>query len=166
MAATYEALATTTLGSATNSVLVMSSIPSTYTDLVLVVSAKGSGGDGDTNLYFSFNGTTSGYSLTRIIGNGTSATSARTTSRTKFESDPAWYLRSSMNNVSVINIMNYSNTSVYKTVLSRHNQTDVAITAEVGLWANTAAVSSITVSTAPNNFAIDSTFTLYGIKAA
>ena len=166
MAATYEPLATTTLGSATNSVLVMSSIPSTYTDLVLIVSAKGSGGDGDTNLYVSFNGTTSGYSLTRIIGNGSSATSARTTSRTKFESDPAWYLRSSMNNISVINIMNYANTSVYKTVLSRHNQTDVATIGEVGLWQNTAAVSSITLSTAPNNFAVGSTFTLYGIKAA
>ena len=165
MPATYEPIATTTLGSATNSVT-LSSIPSTYTDLVLIVSAKGSGGDGDTNLYVQLNGTTTGYSLTRIKGDGSSATSARTTSRTKFESDPAWYLRSSMNNISVINIMNYANTSVYKTVLSRHNQTDVATIGEVGLWQNTAAVSSITLSTAPNNFAIGSTFTLYGIKAA
>ena len=75
--ATYTPIATTTLGSATGAVT-FSSIPSIYTDIVLVcndirngaaVTAIQLNGDTGTN-----------YSQTLVAGNGTSAVSSRNTS--------------------------------------------------------------------------------------
>jgi len=162
---TYTLINSTTLSTAAASVT-FSSIPGTYTDLVLVITGKGTGGDGDTNLYLQFNGDTgSNYSATRIKGDGSSATSARITSQTSIASNPAWYLRSSTDYVGIINIQDYSNSSTYKTVLSRHNNNGQAVLAEVGLWRSTSAITSVVASTGPNNFATGSTFKLYGIEA-
>ncbi len=69
----------------------------------------------------------------------------------------------------IMHIMNYSNTNTYKTALGRVNTpTNATIypgtTAGVGLWRNTAAITSLTCSNG-ENFTSGSTFTLYGIKA-
>jgi hypothetical protein len=75
MPATYEPISTTTLGSAVASVT-LSSIPATYTDLVLVFngSAASSGGAMRTQIN---SDTATNYSGTNISGDGTTATSAR-----------------------------------------------------------------------------------------
>jgi len=161
-AATYTPIATYTVPSATAS-YTFSSIPGTYTDLVLVANVQGTtGGNGTT---VQFNGDTSGnYSYTLVDGNGSSATSARATGQTNIQSGL-------VDNVSwgtqIIQIMNYSNTTTYKTVLGRGNDT-LQLRATVGLWRATAAITSVTVLAAPNayNFIAGSTFTLYGILAA
>jgi hypothetical protein len=68
---------------------------------------------------------------------------------------------------SIIDIMNYSNTTTYKTALHRFNDANAIVFAIVGLWRNTAAINQVRVfSTNAVNFAVGSTFTLYGIKAA
>lgn len=159
MPATYEPIATTTLGSAQSSIA-FSSIPGTYTDLVLVSNFTGSGGD--FNALLTFNSDTgSNYSETVIYGNGSSAASGRQTSATS--------IRSGYNNaertINRINIMNYSNSTTNKTVLIRWDSggyTDL----RVGLWRSTNAITSLSLTTNQNNFASGSTFTLYGIKAA
>ena len=68
--------------------------------------------------------------------------------------------------------MNYSNTTTYKNVLGRGNDT-LQLRATSGLWkpttgSATQAITSITVLSSPNayNFITGSTFNLYGIAAA
>jgi len=74
MPATYEPIATTTLTGGTS--YTFTSIPATYTDLVLVVNAATA--SGSSNLAMQFNADTgSNYSFTRIFGNGSSASSSR-----------------------------------------------------------------------------------------
>lgn len=72
---TYTLIASSTVASPTNMVT-FSSIPSTYTDLVLRLSVRST--TGTAPAYFLFNTdtfTSTGYNFTALIGNGTTATS-------------------------------------------------------------------------------------------
>jgi len=60
--------------------------------------------------------------------------------------------------------MNYSNTTTYKTFLGRGNDPSSFVRQGVGLWRNTAAITSFSVSGV--TFSTGVTATLYGIKAA
>jgi hypothetical protein len=156
---TYTPIATTTLGSATAS-YTFSSIPSTYTDLVLVVYTKSASTD---NLAIQVNGDTgTNYSNTYMSGNGTTAISGRNTSVSQA------YITGTGTSfgTSVINFQNYSNTTTYKTFIGRGSWTDYQVRASSALWRSTSAISSVTVLCTGDNFQIGSTFTLYGITAA
>jgi hypothetical protein len=159
---TYTPIATTTLGSAAASVT-FSSIAGTYTDLVIVINgAYASSDDGSPGLRF--NSDTGGnYSETLIDGNGSSASSGR-------DSNATSAILGSMSatiSTNIINVMNYANTTTYKTSISRGNNTANRVRAYAALWRNTAAITSIQIITnATPNFATGSTFTLYGISAA
>lgn len=163
MAATYTPIATTTLGSAAAS-YTFSSIPSTYTDLVLIIG--GSNVSGDQGIVTQVgNGsidTGSNYSTTYLLGNGSSASSGRAANDTsiiagRMDANPS---------TSIIHYMNYSNTTTYKTVLGRGNDGSYVIQ-HVGLWRNTAAINTIKVYNLSSvNFAAGTVITLYGIAAA
>jgi len=162
MALTYDKIATTTLGSAQASVT-FSSITSAYTDLVLII--NGTMSSSENSLGMRFNGdTTNNYSTTALYGDGASSATLR------FSSGVEMYIgrsRVTNNSTSIIQIQNYSNTTTYKTVLSRGNSSAIVM-AQVNLWRNTAAVTSIFVKGFSDfaNFASGSTFTLYGILKA
>jgi hypothetical protein len=159
MASTYEPIATTTLGSAAASVT-FSSITGTYTDLVLVCNYQLS--TNDNFLILQFNSDTgSNYSNTNLFGDGSTATSNRNSSVTAVR---AGFYGSAQSNA-IVNIMNYSNSTTYKTAVSRDN-TNTFVVSRVNLWRNTAAITSIVITTASPNLTSGSTFTLYGIKAA
>lgn len=164
MASTYTPIATQTLGSAASSVT-LSSIPSTYTDLILVISAQGaSGASSAINAYFNTD-TASNYSYTQITGDGTSAASARTSSSTRMRL--GWSAISSAFAPSIVHIQNYANTTTYKTSLVRINDAADRTGAVINLWRSTAAINQIVLNlNSGANFNIGSTFTLYGIKAA
>jgi hypothetical protein len=154
---TYEAIATQTLGSAAASVT-FSSIPGTYTDLVLVIQGSMATAGGN---YIQVNGDTgNNYSLTFMYGDGTSAVSTRLTN---YPTAQSFYLNTNQSNA-IINFMNYSNTTTNKTFLSRANSNDF-VSARVALWRSTAAINSITVAST-FNYNTGTTFSLYGIKAA
>lgn len=159
MPSTYTPIATTTLGSAASSVT-FSSISGTYTDLVLVANVVAAS---TTYISGQVNGDTAGnYSSTYIDGSGTSATSGRTTNATSYGS-----ARTNPNSVTIIQYMNYSNTTTYKPILIRISTADSGVNAWASTWRNTAAITSITLFTdSANNWSSGSTFTLYGIKAA
>jgi hypothetical protein len=158
---TYEAIATQTLGSAAASVT-FSSIPSTYTDLVLVAAGSMTTG-GATGLSLQFNGDTGlNYSKTEVLGDGSTATSSRSSG---FGSMNIGLIDSTAQCNSIFQIMNYANTTTYKTALARGNNASGYVRAGVGLWSSTAAITSVTVLP-PYNFATGSTFSLYGIKSA
>ena len=155
---TYEAIATQTLASAQASVT-FSSIPSIYTDLVIVTNGTNTG---IAYQIIQFNGDTGfNYSCTVLSGNGSTASSAR------YSNEAYLNLASSSSDYEIlINIFNYSNTTTYKTYLSRYGNASTETTTFVGMWRNTAALTSVTVKPHINQYATGSTFTLYGIKAA
>ena len=164
MAATYEPIATTTLGSAQSSVT-FSSIPQTYTDLVLIESFQFS--TTSSQSLMKFGDTSSLYSVTTLRGNGSAANSARFTNDPNIGNTPGNTNSSANIQVTGIrHIMNYSNTTTYKTVIQRFGDTTSQVFAVVGLWRNTSAISTINLNTLAGNYNSGSTFTLYGIKAA
>lgn len=162
---TYVPIATTTLSTAAAS-YTFSSIPSTYKDLVLVVNATTSSPD---DCYIQFNGdTTSNYSDTWLQGNGTAATSNRDTSATAIKlNSPNGGVLGTNPVTTLVNINNYANTTTFKTVLIRANNTSYGTNATAGLWrATPAAINAIKIFTSTYNFGTGSTFTLYGIAGA
>ena len=160
MAATYTPIATTTLGSAAAS-YTFSSIPSTYTDLVLIVQGTSTASGVAVNVQYNSD-TGSNYSKTMMYGNGSAAGSQRNSNAT---SAGIGSMYSTMGQI-IANIQNYANSTTYKTSISRFGSTGDNTAAFVGLWRNTAAITSVTVTTDSSTFTANSTFTLYGIKAA
>jgi hypothetical protein len=163
---TYVALDTKTLTSAAASV-VFNSIPQTYTDLVLVSNSKNaSGADGGLTLRFNTDTSTSGtnYSSTFLYGDGSSAASNRHTGYPHVVVN-----RSNSTNMSngIAHIMNYTNTTTYKTIVSQGNS-DSYVIAYACLWrATPQAITTITIGNEANvNFIVGSTFTLYGIASS
>jgi len=163
MASTYTPIATTTLGSAASS-YTFSSIPSTYTDLVLITNHGVS--VATANFYIRVNGDSgTNYSYTRIKGNGSSASSDRgaNTNQIVFDGDGA---STGVTNVNVINFQNYANTSTNKAIMGRSGDATYSTAALACLWRSTSAINSITIGISGYNFVTNSQFTLYGIKAA
>jgi hypothetical protein len=167
MPTTYDSLATTTLSSAQSSVT-FSSISGSYTDLVLIINAKGTGFSGSgTYPYVRYNSDSgTNYSRTYLAGNGSSASSSRGSSENLQYLVGGTYVDGSFTYNSITQFMNYSNSTTYKTMLSRANNASVQVDALVGLWRSTSAITSIVIYSSSGNFDIGSTFTLYGIKSA
>lgn len=155
---TYEAIYTTTLASSASEVL-MTQIPQGYRDLVLVVETVGSGSN---FLYVRFNGdSSSSYSVVRMQGNGSTASS---------ESETATQIRGAFARsypvISKFEIMDYSATDKHKTVLANpeRGEGQDQVTVSASRWANTSAISSISCTNSGTNFAAGSTFSLFGIS--
>ena len=160
---TYEAIATFTTTTSATSSYTFSSIPSTYTDLVMVCNLKAT--SSNSSLVARFNGDGgSNYSVTQLYGNGSSAISQRLSSQTEVYLSYSGFPTATFA-PTIVNFQNYSNTTTNKTFVSRSGYAAAYVDASVGLWRSTAAISSITLY-AGNSFDTGCTFSLYGIKAA
>ena len=160
---TYVALDKVTLGSNTASVT-FNSIPSTYTDLVIVANL---GATTTPSICLQFNSDTgSNYSMTNLYGNGSTVTSSRQSNQTQMNFnfvDPG----TSIVTTAIYQIMNYANSTKYKTALGRFSNAGTGTQATAGLWRSTAAITSVKLmldSSGPLILA-GSTFSLYGIRA-
>lgn len=163
MPKTYEPIATYTVTTAQAS-YTFSSIPATYTDLIMVIAGIPSTTTVGQTLRV--NGDTgSNYSTTLINGNGTIYPSARYTNNTGWEGMNYNAALAPIYNT-ITSFLNYSNATTFKTALTRYNGSNVEVSASVNLWRNTAAITSITALIPSGTYAAGSTFTLYGIKAA
>ena len=163
MPSTYTPIATQTLGSSASTVT-FSSIPSTYTDLRIVVIGNGTVNNAAAIKFNSDTGTN--YSATELYGNGTSAGSQRRTSSTQFPLT-IWGGLGTAPSLYTIDIFSYANTSTYKTSIVSGNTptgTYASTSALVGLWRSTAAINQIDFIDI--TWIAGTTFTLYGIKAA
>ena len=157
MTATYEKIATTTLGSGSADVS-FTSISGSYTDLIIIANGKTSS---ESTLGLQFNSdTATNYSSTYMRGNGSTATSGRFTSSSQMYA----FNWNNSDSASIWQIQNYSNATTYKTALNRLGGAGLYVAACVGLWRSTSAITSITVKS-NDTFSTGSTFTLYGIKA-
>jgi hypothetical protein len=160
---TYTELLKTTVATATSSVTLSLTGISGYTDLVLVINNTHSTNAVDG--WFRLNGDTgSNYSRTNLNGDGTSATSGRN-SNVAFGYGILVLTTPSTN---ILQFMNYANTTTFKTVLMRSNNAGSGgyVQATVDLWRNTNAITSIEIGCASGNYAVGSTFSLYGIANA
>jgi hypothetical protein len=159
---TYVALDKITVSGTSTSSVTFNSIPQGYTDLVLEIQATADSGNPDSRIKFNGN-TSNNMSGTILTGNGTSASSARRSNLIQMEID--WTGMGTGIGQYQINIMNYANTTTYKTFLVRSAFAAKGTDAIVGLWSNTAAINSITIDIPAGNYVAGSTFTIYGIAA-
>jgi len=170
MAATYEPIATTTLGSNAASVT-FSSISGSYTDLVLIGFASNNNADASNTGTLRFNSDSgNNYSDTIVYTEGNTPTSIRQSNVAQIG---LWTIMGNTDTARkstiIIHINNYSNTTTYKSTLTRIGTPTTSggwTNMSVGLWRNTAAITSITLGGGGVDWLSNSTFTLYGIKAA
>lgn len=170
MPATYDPIATTTLSSGAASIT-FSSISSAYTDLRLVLVVPASP-DTSGNININLNSDSgTNYSETRIIGNGSAASSNRTTSAVRFRPGDGFNWTGS-NTAPVLyemDFFSYAGTT-NKTILfstSEDRNGSGSVKKDVGLWRNTSAITNIAITTdAGTNYPVGTTATLYGIKNA
>lgn len=159
MTATYRPLATVTLASSASSVT-FSNIPSTYRDLILVIQGTNTS-SGNSRLRV--NGDSgNNYNQVRMYGAG----GAGSDSASNIDSLDMSSMTTSSGYQAVIQLMDYSATDKHKTILSRTQESNIsAVLANAGRWANTAAITSITMFTSSGSYATGTTLNLYGIVA-
>lgn len=160
--ATYTPIATTTLGSDTASIT-FSSISGSYTDLILICNGKNTGGSNNEFLVRYNSDSNNNYSTTFLYGNGTSVSS-------QFSGIASAVIPGQTDNTNptpiICHINNYSNSTTYKATLCRTSNSAGKVWVSVSTWRNTAAITSIVLSSYTGNLTSGFTATLYGIKAA
>ena len=161
---TYTLIDSVTLGSSASSVT-FSSISQDYRDLVLVVEYSATTATVTVPLV-RFNGD-SGTNYNRVLmyGNGTSSFSVANAGLNHVSVSYDSGAISSTKTMFVLQVMDYSATDKHKTTLSRSNNTARSVEAMANRWANTNAITSISLTASTPNFASGSTFFLYGIEA-
>jgi hypothetical protein len=163
--ATYEPIATTTLGSAQSSVT-FSSISGAYTDLVIITNTAVASGTGAIYLRVGNGSVDTGtnYSFTYMYGNGSTIQSGNASNRNEAVIDRH---ATSLTGNGIASIMSYSNTTTFKSIIARGNESSNMSIVYANLWRSTSAINIITMLDENGaNFAAGSTFTLYGIAAA
>ena len=170
---TYQTIATTSI-SATTSSVTFTSIPQTYTDIVLTMTpVLGT----DSYPYMRFN-SDSGNNYTDILMTGNKSTfngGVRTSNSRGYIAEYVTHLTDSNSKTNIIvNIFDYTETNKHKTYLVRGNSpysgTYTGVEFICGRWADTSAVTSITIGTAAGgvdyNLAAGTVISLYGIARA
>jgi hypothetical protein len=160
---TYEALRTTTIETAVPSVTFDLSTITGYTDLVIISSVQNV--SSASTISARYNGDTgSNYSFTYLIGDGNTPISGRAANQTFAVHG---YANNSEFATSITQINNYSNSTTFKTIFDRRGTTTNFTGATISTWRNTNAITSILLYNETGvNFAVGSTFTVYGIAAS
>jgi hypothetical protein len=167
MPSTYTLISSNVLSSAAASVT-FSAIPATFTDLVVRASIRNSSG-GTAATAVTFNGQASGYSVTRLRGNGTTASSGRTTGAAflYYGLSDSTYTSNVFNSWEMY-LPNYlSTTSKPSSVIQateNNSASDFYIDLDAGLSDITSAITSITITANGNTWVSGSSFYLYGIS--
>ena len=169
MANTYIQIGSTvTVGVLGASTIDFSSISSTYTDLLLKVSVRGSLGS-FPSLRLTVNGATTNYSSRRLYGDGSSAASDTPSSPAYLVQMPIPALSETASTFASTEIYlpNYAgatNKSVSVDSVAENNATSTFTMMNAGLWSQTTAISSLSLFLSSGNFVQFSTASLYGIS--
>jgi hypothetical protein len=169
---TYVALAKTVLTS-TQADITFSAIPSTYTDLIVLVSARANFAAYQSSLFVTVNGSSAAnYSITRLWTNVATTSSSRNSNSTFLNVHPLNLNSTTSNTFSSHEIYfpNYAgsiNKVLSATGVGESNNASSGhtnITATAGLRQVTDAITSIKITSGDGSFMADSRFDLYGIK--
>jgi hypothetical protein len=166
MPGTYVKIQSVTVTGATQAAIEFTSIPGTFDDLVIFASLRSNETTVETNATISFNGSGANKSARTLYGNGTSALSYT------YNSEIYIWLSGGTSTASTFGsafyyIPNYAGStnksvSIDSTMEANITASTMALTA--GLWSNSAAISSITITCGGGSFVTNSSATLYGIK--
>lgn len=170
MPKTHTLISSITVGSGGAATIDFTSIPQTYTDLIIKLSGRSSTGYNAADTYVTFNGSTSSYIGRYLMKDSTDATPVTSTSQTsKFIIGFVPGTQASANafgNIEV-NVINYTSSN-YKSVnadgVTENNGTIQWILLSNGVWNSTSAINQVTLIDASGTFAQGSTAYLYGIK--
>ena len=169
MPATFTLISSVTVGSGGAANIEFTSIPSTYTDLLVKVcgrsAASGSTYD-DLGIYF--NSSTANLSWRILYGTGAAASSTLGTTRYFAFVPGASATASTFGNVEyyIPNYTGSNNKSVSVDSVTENNATTVLSSIAAGLWSSSSAITTITLNPANGNFVQYSTAYLYGISNA
>lgn len=169
---TYTLISSTTVGSGGSANIEFTSIPSTYTDLVLKLSVRNNWNLASYQYVFTVNNSATGYNRRFVYGDGvgtdTNSASNESSTRFSFEQSTA-YTANTFANIEMY-FSDYATTSTYKSQISSYaNENNATSCYAVGMnnntWSNTAAITSIKIEpVSATNFLQYSTAYLYGIK--
>lgn len=163
MPTTYDKLATETLSSAQASVT-FSTISQSYSDLVIICNFGAATASQDFTMRF--NGDTgANYSNSGFYGTGSVVVAKGSSGDTRIVIDSVG-VSTSLQAVDIIDIIDYKNTSKYKSCLLRVADIGKSYEIGVGAWRSNSAITSITLAMTSGNLLSGSTFTLYGILKA
>ena len=170
MANTYTLISSNVLASTTVTVT-FSSIPSTYTDLVLRYSSRTANASADYFVTLRINGSSAAtYSDTRISGNGSAASSGAQTNVTSGyagvnSGGGATANTFGSNEIYIPNYAGATNKPWSGFGTMENNSTTSFIGATAGLRSNTDAITSVSIiDPSGSGFVSGSSFYLYGIK--
>ena len=168
MATTYTLISSVTVGATAVASMNFTSIPATYTDLKVVISARNETGPAG-NILMGFNSSTSSFVNLFIQGDG-AGVAASSVAQMIGDMDGSGETANTFNNVEVY-IPNYlvsQNKQISIFGLNETNATAASMAAVASLWRNTAAITSITLDPLDGaaTFQIGSSFYLYGISNA
>ena len=164
MATTYTLISSVTVGSGGTGTIEFSSIPATYTDLVVNLSGRCDADD--FNVYLRFNSSTSNYTQRRLQGTGSAAESATDTNILMLSTRSSYTATTFSNGAAYIPNYAGSNFKSFSgdTVTENNAASGNNLYLNAALWSNTAAITSITLTPSSGDVAEYSTFYLYGIK--
>ena len=169
MANTFELIASSTVGSGGAASIDFTSIPSTYTDLIVKLSGRTSSTGAIYEwVYIKFNSSTTGYSYRLLQGTGSSAASYSGTSQYSGDITDGTATASTFGNYEMY-IPNYAgsnNKSFSVDAVTENNGTLSIADLVAGLWSSTAAITAINLTPRTGSFVQYSTAYLYGVKNA
>ena len=166
---TFELIASSTVGSGGASSIAFSSIPSTYTDIVVLCSLRHTGPQVFATLSLNAGGN---YSYRSLVGTGSGTPSSGAASDNLYQ---IWVdgsnQTSSVFSSSQIYIPNYASTSAYKSIsiesVTENNATGAYTGMNAALYSSNSAITSLTITPwASDTFVQHSTAYLYGVKNA
>jgi hypothetical protein len=168
---TFELISTTLVGSAVASVsfTLTSAQQAAYKHLQLRAVARDTAVIGQTADFLTLNGDTgANYAYHRVLGSGSGTPAAYSATSANGIQLNAWSASTSTTNAfgaSIIDILDAFNTSKNKTTRSfgGNTGTNNEVGLNSGVWMNTAAISSVTI-TANVLFLAGSRFSLYGVR--
>lgn len=160
---TYTPISTTTVSGSSVTEVIFSSIPATYTDLVIVAQYKAVG---NNYMTVRLNGDTgSNYSRIEIRGNASTVNNYRAANETIANVNSVYVPIGEFGRW-ILNFNNYSNSTTNKTILTRANNVTQGTGMSINMWRNTSAITTIRLSPGGSGFDVGSTFSIYGIAAA
>lgn len=174
MPATYTLISKVTVGAGGAATMQFTSIPQTYTDLKVVISARNTGTSGnELQILLDINGNSSAGSWRLLYGNSSGVFSGANSGYLQPAHSTTTNTTANTFGNAEIYFPNYTSTTTNKSFSSdfvTENNLSTANSAILGfyanLWSNTNAITSLTLTSNISNFVQHSTARLYGIKSS
>jgi hypothetical protein len=172
MANTYVKIASTTVGAGGAANVEFTSIPTTYTDLKIVFSARSNYASVWDHMYYFLNGdTANNYTSRWLQGSGSAASSsqqgAAASLQPRFAIPGANATASTFGNgeIYIPNYLSSNSKSQSLDTVTENNATEAYAVLTAGLWNNTSAINAFKIYPYFGTvFTQYTTFTIYGIK--